>query len=221
MAKRGAIDRAAILDAALRVARRVGLDGLSMRMVADELGVSPMAAYRHIPNREALVSLAADRLASTVTVPDADSGTWDERLLALERAAFIAGIEIRGQQDTTVLTWGPHHRRLLDSMLEILEDAGFDGTDLAISFELIWAFFLGQVRIHEQLFGRPEVVLEGPTTNAYPMLAEVINRSPSMSPEEYFERGFLILLMGLKARLEQRRMEREAAEAAGPAAGQV
>ncbi|HEY4333019.1 MAG TPA: TetR family transcriptional regulator [Ilumatobacteraceae bacterium] len=207
MAKRGSIDRAAVLDAALRVARRVGLDGLSMRMVAEELGVSPMAAYRHIPNRETLVSLAADQLASTIDVPDPDSGPWDERLVRLERAAFRAGIEVPGQVDTTVLTWGPNHRRMLDSILSILVEAGFDETDLAIAFELIWAYFLGQIRIHEHLVSLGEGAVEGPTTNSYPVLAGVINRVPSVSPVEYFERGFQILLMGLRAQLEAKRLE--------------
>jgi TetR/AcrR family transcriptional regulator, tetracycline repressor protein len=197
--KRGSIDRDAVLDAALRVARRVGLDGLSMRMVAEELGVSAMAAYRHVPNREALVSLAADQLASTIQVPT--TGTWQERLLQLQREAFRAGIEVPGQVDTTVLTWGPNHRRLLDSMLTILTDAGFDDDDVTVAFELMWAYMIGQIRIHEHLVTRRDAVTpEGPTSS-YPILAAVIDRVPSIPPEEYFERGFAILLEGLEARL--------------------
>ena len=51
--KRGTIDQRAVVDAATAVARRVGLAWMTMRMVADELGVSAMAAYRHVPNRDA------------------------------------------------------------------------------------------------------------------------------------------------------------------------
>ena len=57
MARRASFDRQTLVEAALRVARRVGLDALSMRMVAEELGVSAMAAYRHVPNRETLINL--------------------------------------------------------------------------------------------------------------------------------------------------------------------
>ena len=198
--KRGSIDREAVLDAALRVARRVGLDGLSMRMVADELGVSAMAAYRHVPNREALVSLAADQLASRIEIPDPSSGTWQERLLRLERQAFRAGIEVPGQVDTAVLTWGPNHRRLVDSILAILVDAGFEGDDLSVAFELIWAYVIGQIRIHEQSTSRREAAGDGPTSS-YPVLAAVIQRIPAVSPEEYFDRGFAFIIEGLQAHL--------------------
>ena len=61
-----------------------------MRMVADELGVSAMAAYRHVPSREALISLVTDRLAASVSVPAPSTGTWDERLRQIELDAFAA-----------------------------------------------------------------------------------------------------------------------------------
>jgi TetR/AcrR family transcriptional regulator, tetracycline repressor protein len=201
VAKRGSIDQTAVLDAALRVAERVGLDGLTMRMVADELGVSPMAAYRHVADRDTLVSLVADRLASTIEVPGADSGPWDQRLRVLERGAFRAGIAVPGQSDTTVVTWGPNHRRIVDGMISILEDAGFDDEEVAVAFELIWAFFLGQVRIHDHLVARQEGQAEGSTHNAYPVLGRIVRRAPNVSPEDYFDRGFDILIEGLRGRL--------------------
>lgn len=204
MAKRGSIDRAAVLDAAYSVAQRVGLNGLTMRMVADELGVSPMAAYRHVADRDTLVSLVADRLASTVEVPAPDSGPWDERLRRLERAAFRAAVEVRGQPDAVVLTWGPNHVRIVDGMLAILEDAGFD-EDLPLVFEVIWAYVLGQVRVYENLAARRDAPADGEATNAYPLLARVLARVPPASPEEHFDRGFEIVLDGLRQRLAAKR----------------
>jgi TetR/AcrR family tetracycline transcriptional repressor len=201
VAKRGSIDQEAVLDAALRVAHRVGLNGLSMRMVADELGVSPMAAYRHVADRDTLVSLVADRLASTIVIPDPDSAPWDERLRQLQKATFFALTAVPGQSDSVVVTWGPNHVRIVNGMIGILEDAGFDDEEVAVAFELVWAFFIGQARINERLVARQQAFAHGSRSDAYPVLARVMRRAPNVSPEEYFDRGFDIILDGLRLRL--------------------
>ena len=46
---------AVIVDAAIRIADARGLNGLSMRRVADELGVGAMSLYRHVADKEALL----------------------------------------------------------------------------------------------------------------------------------------------------------------------
>ncbi|MGI5170548.1 TetR/AcrR family transcriptional regulator [Spirillospora sp. CA-253888] len=51
--------RAACLNAALELLEEDGSAGLSLRAVARRAGVSPMAPYRHYPNRDALVSAVA------------------------------------------------------------------------------------------------------------------------------------------------------------------
>jgi AcrR family transcriptional regulator len=50
------LTRARIVDAALTIARRDGLAAASMRAIGRELDVSTMAAYRHVPDHEAIVS---------------------------------------------------------------------------------------------------------------------------------------------------------------------
>lgn len=66
------LTRDRIIDAAADIASRDGIDGLSMRRLADELGVSTMAAYRHVASRweltEALLLRALDE-AQAVGVP--------------------------------------------------------------------------------------------------------------------------------------------------------
>lgn len=53
-----------ILTAARAAFERGGLDGLSLRAIADEVGITPMAVYRHYANKEALVdALVMDALA--------------------------------------------------------------------------------------------------------------------------------------------------------------
>jgi AcrR family transcriptional regulator len=189
-----------VVEAALRVARRVGFDGLSMRMVADELGVSAMAAYRHIPNRQTLLELVADELYAAVPVPPPEAGPWDERLRQLERAAFREAISVPGQP--VVRASGSNQRRLADGVMAILADAGFRDEDAAVAFEVIWAYSLGQQRLYQGLTPPPGAIPKPANQSGlWPTLAEVVGTTPGVGPEDYFDRGFEILLDGLRARL--------------------
>jgi TetR/AcrR family transcriptional regulator, tetracycline repressor protein len=209
MTKKGSIDRQALIDAAVRVARRVGFEALSMRMVADELGVSAMAAYRHIPSREALITMVTDQLAAEVEIPDPASAPWHERLVMVERAAFAPRATFPGIPDAAEIAGGPEHDRLSGGVMEILLESGLDERDAAIAFQCIWAFFVGQLRINEPLLrGRAEgaEVAEAPVS---PALARVLAMLPDMAPEDFFEFGLGVFVDGLKARL--------AADGAAPA----
>lgn len=200
MARKASFDRQTLVEAALRVARRVGLDALSMRMVADELGVSAMAAYRHVPNRETLVNWVADEVTKGVRIPDPDTGTWQERLRQLEQRAFLANLTLPGQSAAAVHI-GPHQRRLIDGVLEILREAGFDEEEAVIAFEVIWAYFQGQLRVYDTLLSAEDGVIHGPDSGIWTGLARIMDTAPSISPADYFDRGFDLLLDGLTARL--------------------
>jgi AcrR family transcriptional regulator len=68
-----------IVEAALAVTKRVGFGGLTMRALADELGVTPMAAYYYVPSKEKLLELVADAVASD-TKPCPPGLDWSEQL---------------------------------------------------------------------------------------------------------------------------------------------
>jgi AcrR family transcriptional regulator len=76
--------RQEILDAAMAIADKSGLDGVSMRTVADHVGVTPMALYRHFNSKRALLDAMVERLITSL--PERAAGTWDERLTALAHA---------------------------------------------------------------------------------------------------------------------------------------
>jgi len=78
--------KARIRAAAAAVIRRDGVEGLTMRAIAKEVGVSPTALYRHYPNREAILQelwrLGYEGLASQLRASiNADSA--EERVLTL------------------------------------------------------------------------------------------------------------------------------------------
>lgn len=66
---RGLLDLPSIVDVALAIARTDGMAGVSMRHVAEELGRSPMALYRHVADRQALVLAMLDAVAARIAVP--------------------------------------------------------------------------------------------------------------------------------------------------------
>src|SRR3954469_17552760 len=75
-----------IADAALEV----GLSELTLRAVADHLGVTVAALYHHVDGKDALLRLAADRSARRLTVPEDHGQHWAVWLLewaAYNRAA--------------------------------------------------------------------------------------------------------------------------------------
>ena len=77
------LSRDAILDRALAVADTEGLDAVSVRRLARELGVTPMALYWHFEGKEALLHALGDRLLSGLDLAVDQRAGWPEQLRAL------------------------------------------------------------------------------------------------------------------------------------------
>ncbi|MEU5948115.1 TetR/AcrR family transcriptional regulator [Micromonospora sp. NPDC047465] len=74
-----------IVRAGIDVADAEGLDALSMRRVATDLGASTMALYRHVASKDDLVALMVEAAMADVPLPDAPPRNWRH---GLERAAY-------------------------------------------------------------------------------------------------------------------------------------
>lgn len=85
MTRRPQIDRAAILDAALLLADERGLEAVTMHAVAQRLAVTPMALYRHVDGKQALLDGLVERLLTSFPLPPADA-PWPARLTAVAEA---------------------------------------------------------------------------------------------------------------------------------------
>ena len=74
MGRPAQIDRAAILAASLELADEQGLAAVTMQAVADRLGVTPMALYRHVANKADLLDGVVESILLEVPLPDPAAG---------------------------------------------------------------------------------------------------------------------------------------------------
>jgi AcrR family transcriptional regulator len=85
------LSRATVAEHALKLADTEGLDSVTTRRLAQELGVTPMALYWHFKNKDELLDGVADHLLRAVALPEDDSADWAERLRATV-AALVAAL---------------------------------------------------------------------------------------------------------------------------------
>jgi AcrR family transcriptional regulator len=162
-------------------------------MLAAELGVSTMAAYRHVVSKTELLALIADDILSGVTIPSREDGEWDARLEILESSAFSQISRVADLWD--LLPQGrvlPAELRLNGVVADILLSAGFEPLSAAWAQEAIFGYVFGQVRL------RMRVVSAG--------LADDRDghrgRTDQAEMQAHFLYGLRIMLAGLRKELE-------------------
>lgn len=89
------LDRTVIVTAAFEVLAAVGLDGLSLRRVADRLGVQAPALYWHVSDKAELISLMAVTLSRTPSPGDLAGNTWREKLVQSARMRRRSMLKLR------------------------------------------------------------------------------------------------------------------------------
>jgi len=115
-----------VLEAAVALADEAGLDGFSMRGLAQELGVVPMALYKHVANKDELIDGMVDVVFGEIEAPS-PGADWKPAMRAralsvrdaLKRHGWAIGLmEIRQP--------GPENLRNHDAVMGCLREAGFD-----------------------------------------------------------------------------------------------
>src|SRR5580698_2503491 len=72
-----------MLERAVAIADVEGLDAVSIRRLGQEFGVTPMALYWHVQNKDELLAAMGDRLYAGIRLPSDLDAPWPERLRAL------------------------------------------------------------------------------------------------------------------------------------------
>jgi AcrR family transcriptional regulator len=170
------IDRETVLEAALGLLDAEGVEALTMRRLATELGVSAMAPYRYVGSRDELLMVLVDQLAARLSYP--------ARPLDPSGAMLVLWTTI--YDSLAEHPWVPEvlaRRRLmapsvLDAIEEIhaaLRDAGLSIEAAVRAYRLMWNFTLGSLLVRAGASaedpGQQRELRGAPDPERYPMLA--------------------------------------------------
>lgn len=77
------LTRDELLDAALAIVDSEGLGALTMRRLADAVGVEAMSLYHHVPDKETLLDWTVDRMRAEMRIPETETDDWAAGLEAV------------------------------------------------------------------------------------------------------------------------------------------
>ena len=78
--RRVGLTRDAVVDAAVALVDRDGLDTFSLRRLAGELGVDPMSIYNHVANKDDLLDGVVERVMAEISLTADPGATWQDRI---------------------------------------------------------------------------------------------------------------------------------------------
>jgi AcrR family transcriptional regulator len=142
---RPALSRAAIVEAALAVADRQGLDAVSMRRVAEELDTGASALYVYIRNRDDLLEAMFDYAMASVAEAELPAGDWRERLtrLLLEAIAAASGHGGLARVALTTVPDGPNAVAVTGRVRELLAQGNLPAAAVPAALDLLALFVTG------------------------------------------------------------------------------
>lgn len=143
--ERAGLARDSVLLAARTVAERDGVSQMSMRRLADELGVAPNALYSHFADKQSLLDALADDLIADVPMPDAARGDWRDRMCELMDASrtLLLGHPALISLLTSRPGRGPNAIRLGEVMLALLERGGIRGQAAVDAMRILIIYVFG------------------------------------------------------------------------------
>ena len=205
---RARLTRERVLYGAVAVADAAGIAGLTIRSLAQELGVKPMSVYHHVANKEEILDGIVDIVFSEIELPSYD-GEW--RAEMSKRAASARAVLRRHPWAITLLDsrTSPaaatlrHH----DANIGVLRAAGFSVEMTAHAYALIDSYVYGFALQEAALpFERDTVaevaepMMELFTTGEYPHLVELTTEfvlQPGYDFGNEFAFGLDLILDGL------------------------
>jgi TetR/AcrR family transcriptional regulator, tetracycline repressor protein len=135
-----------VVAAARRIAAHQGIEGLTMRRLADGLGVMPNALYTYFPDKAAILDAVLDDLLGDVERPERRSN-WRNALVSLMSSYRRLILTQPGLLALTVSRpmYGPNAVRLREDMLTLLRQGDIDDADAVSAFLALFAYTTGFV----------------------------------------------------------------------------
>lgn len=145
--RRPAFSREAITAAAVALADAEGLEAVTMRRVAAQVGAGVMSLYSYASDKETLLELMVDHVSGELPTTEPLSGDWraDLRAVAhLQRALMLRHPWLPAALSTR-RSLGPHTLAFLEHALAALRPTGLDGAAKLEVFAQLTAFVAGHV----------------------------------------------------------------------------
>lgn len=144
----GGLDRDEVVVALRNLARRVGVQRVTMRGLAGELGAAVPSVYYHVPSKQTALELVAESVLAEVPLPDA--GPWDTRLIELYCAAREMILSVPGVAGILQTSTGNEPARRLDRhSRNLLAEAGLARVAAAAAHTVLYTYLLGSIALEE------------------------------------------------------------------------
>lgn len=200
-----------VLRAAMSIADKDGIDALTMRKLAEDLGVEAMSLYYYVTSKDDLLSGIGDLVVREIEAP---SGGADWKGAIRTSAISYHDALARHPWATSLMTSGlagvsPAHLRYSDALLRRFREAGFSpvlthhayhALDSHIVGSTLWAANIGKVMKAKADF--VQTFIRELPVDEYPYFAEHVQqhvtKSVRTSGKSEFEFGLDLLLDGLE-----------------------
>ncbi|MFG1808156.1 TetR/AcrR family transcriptional regulator [Streptomyces sp. NPDC049040] len=216
-APRATLTARRIAEAAVGVADSEGIEAVTMRRLATELGVGPMAAYRYVQGKDELIELMADFVYGELPLPDT-AADWRTAMRSLALCKRTMLLEHPWMTQTSVLVLTPNQLAVPERVLGALDGLGMDADTMMAVFRTVTAYVdgavaaeLGLLRLmHEQGWSSGHETRTGlaprmtwlMNTGRYPAYQHYIHHATRKDePQWQFETGLDCVLDGIAARM--------------------
>ncbi len=204
-----------VVTAAMDVADRHGIEGLTMRGLARHLGVEAMSLYHHFASKDVLLDAMVDRVFGEIALPD-PTGDW--RAEMHRRSMSVREVLHRHAWALPLMESrrapGQANLAYHDANIACLRSAGFTAAQVAHAYAVIDAFVYGFVLQESSLpfddgSEAVEMISDDPFVEAlasYPQMAwfaEKVILVPGYSFQREFEPGLVLVLDGIEALRER------------------
>ncbi|WP_239029651.1 TetR/AcrR family transcriptional regulator C-terminal domain-containing protein [Novacetimonas pomaceti] len=201
------IVRTEVINSALELLDRLGMEGLTMRKLADALGVQVPSLYWHFANKDALFEAVADTLLEQVAVTAVTAEKWQATFFRISCEVRQALLAHRDGARFLARTYplSENVARITAQMIAALRNAGADdGTAAWGTFSILYYVigFTGE----EQAFGekRPDHDQSSDLQSLlerYPASASAWRYMLDSDPDEGFHFGLNMAIHGLEQKL--------------------
>jgi AcrR family transcriptional regulator len=145
-------------DKIVAAATKIGIDRLTMRAVAEHLGVTTQALYNHIGGRRELLALLANDYGDAFEFPADPDSPWQDWLSAFARS-LRNRLLTRPGTAASVVTRGPTSAaavRFVDHTIGKMGGAGFDEQEALLAYKAVLELVVGMVQRQETRESDPE-----------------------------------------------------------------